>query len=110
MRVRQNDTVQVISGRDAGKRGKVQQVIPRDSRVMVEGLNIVKRHQRATAGCAFAPSPPRGVLLHILEDVPPFAGPDGTLRLRKEDLVTLPVPMAKVLVERGKARIVNVAP
>ena len=59
---------------------------------------------------AIPPSPPRGVLLHILEDVPPFAGPDGTLRLRKEDLVTLPVPMAKVLVERGKARIVNVAP
>ena len=49
MRVRQNDTVQVISGKDAGKRGKVQQVIPRDSRVMVEGVNIVKRHQRATA-------------------------------------------------------------
>ena len=49
MRVRQNDTVQVISGRDVGKRGKVQQVIPRDSRVMVEGVNIVKRHQRATA-------------------------------------------------------------
>ena len=59
---------------------------------------------------ATPPSPQRGVLLHILEDVPPFAGPDGTLRLRKEDLVTLPVPMAKVLVERRKARIVNVAP
>lgn len=55
------------------------------------------------------PSPPRGVLLHILEDVPPFAGPDGTLRLKKEDLVTLPSQMAKVLVERGKARIVNAA-
>jgi len=56
---------------------------------------------------AATPSPPRGVLLHILEDVPPFAGPDGTLHLKKEDLVTLPAQMAKVLVERGKARIVN---
>jgi DNA replication initiation complex subunit (GINS family) len=56
------------------------------------------------------PSLPRGVLLHILEDVPPFAGPDGTLRLKKEDLVTLPAQMAKVLVERGKARIVNATP
>jgi len=56
------------------------------------------------------PSPLRSVLLHILEDVPPFAGPDGTIRLRKEDLVTLPAQMARVLVERGKARIVNAAP
>lgn len=53
------------------------------------------------------PSSPRGVLLHILEDIPPFAGPDGTFRLKKEDLVTLPAQLAKVLVERGKARIVN---
>ena len=58
-----------------------------------------------------APPPvPKGVLLHILEDMPPFAGPDGTYRLRKEDLVTLPPQMAKVLVERGKARIVTPAP
>ncbi len=49
MRVRQNDTVEVISGRDAGKRGKVQQVLVPQDRVLVEGLNIVKRHQKPTA-------------------------------------------------------------
>ena len=49
MRVRQNDTVEVISGRDAGKRGKVQQVFVPQDRVLVEGLNIVKRHQKPTA-------------------------------------------------------------
>ena len=49
MRIRQNDTVEVISGRDAGKRGKVQQVLPSKGRVMVEGVNIVKRHQKPTA-------------------------------------------------------------
>ena len=54
--------------------------------------------------------PPKGVLLHILEDVPPFAGPDGTYRLRKEDVVTLPLQMAKILVERCKARVVTPAP
>jgi len=64
----------------------------------------------AAVPAAATPSPPRGVLLHILEDVPPFAGPDGTLRLRKEDLVTLPAQMAKVLVERGKARVVQAMP
>jgi large subunit ribosomal protein L24 len=49
MRVRQNDTVEVISGRDNGKRGKVQQVLPRQDRVLVEGVNIVKRHQKPTS-------------------------------------------------------------
>src|SRR3972149_2100231 len=49
MRIRQNDTVEVVSGRDAGKRGKVQQVLVRQDRVLVEGLNIVKRHQKPTA-------------------------------------------------------------
>ncbi|MBI4201036.1 MAG: 50S ribosomal protein L24 [Chloroflexi bacterium] len=49
MRIRRNDTVLVISGRDAGKRAKVQQVFPRDGLVLVEGVNVVKRHQKPTA-------------------------------------------------------------
>lgn len=53
---------------------------------------------------------PDGVLVRVLEDVPPFAGPDQTYRLRKEDLVTLPPQLAKVLVDRGKARPVTLAP
>jgi large subunit ribosomal protein L24 len=46
MKIRRDDIVQVISGKDAGKTGKVLRVDPRRSRVFVEGLNIVKRHQR----------------------------------------------------------------
>ncbi|GAW90899.1 50S ribosomal protein L24 [Calderihabitans maritimus] len=46
--VRKGDTVVVISGNDAGKRGKVLEVIPKKSRVIVEGVNIVKRHTRPT--------------------------------------------------------------
>ncbi|MBI4202878.1 MAG: 50S ribosomal protein L24 [Chloroflexi bacterium] len=49
MRVRQNDTVVIISGRDRDKRGKVQSVLPKKGLVVVEGLNMVKRHQRPTA-------------------------------------------------------------
>jgi DNA replication initiation complex subunit (GINS family) len=43
------------------------------------------------------------VLLRILEDIPPFAGPSGTYRLGKEDVVTLPSGIGKALVKRGKA-------
>ena len=47
-RIRSNDEVIVISGKDRGKRGKVLRVDPKKERVYVEGLNIVKRHQRPT--------------------------------------------------------------
>ncbi|MEG6523411.1 50S ribosomal protein L24 [Desulfotomaculum sp. 1211_IL3151] len=46
--VRKGDTVMVITGKDAGKKGKVVTVEPAKSRVTVEGVNVVKRHQKAT--------------------------------------------------------------
>jgi large subunit ribosomal protein L24 len=51
-RVRRGDEVIVISGKDRGKRGKVLRVEPKKERVFVEGLNIVKRHQRPTQTAA----------------------------------------------------------
>ena len=47
-RIKTDDQVIVISGKDRGKRGKVLRVDPKKQRVFVEGLNIVKRHQRPT--------------------------------------------------------------
>ena len=48
--VRKNDTVLVIAGKDKGKRGTVTQVMPREGRVVIEGVNIVKRHMKAQSG------------------------------------------------------------
>jgi large subunit ribosomal protein L24 len=45
-KIRRDDRVQVMSGKDAGKTGKVLRVEPKKNRLYVEGLNIVKRHQR----------------------------------------------------------------
>jgi large subunit ribosomal protein L24 len=50
MRIRQDDTVVVIAGKDKGKTGKVLRTDPRRDRVYVEGLNMVKRHQRPQPG------------------------------------------------------------
>ncbi|MGN6168005.1 MAG: 50S ribosomal protein L24 [Solirubrobacteraceae bacterium] len=47
-RIKTDDEVIVISGKDRGKRGKVLRVEPKKNRLYVEGLNIVKRHQRPT--------------------------------------------------------------
>ena len=49
LHVTKGDTVQVISGDDKGKRGRVLQVLPKSGRVIIEGINLVKRHRRATA-------------------------------------------------------------
>ncbi|TMM02595.1 MAG: 50S ribosomal protein L24 [Actinobacteria bacterium] len=49
MRIRRDDEVVVISGKDKGKTGRVLRVEPVKRRVYVEGLNIVKRHQRPSA-------------------------------------------------------------
>jgi len=46
LKIRRDDEVVVISGKDRGKRGRVLRVDPRRQRVFVEGLNIIKRHQR----------------------------------------------------------------
>ena len=50
VKIRRDDEVIVVSGKDRGKTGKVLRVDPKKSRVYVEGLNIVKRHQRPNAG------------------------------------------------------------
>ena len=44
--IKKGDTVEVISGEDLGARGTVQRVLPRKNRVVVAGVNIVKKHQR----------------------------------------------------------------
>jgi large subunit ribosomal protein L24 len=45
-RIKRDDEVVIIGGKDRGKRGKVLRVDPKKTRVYVEGLNIVKRHER----------------------------------------------------------------
>ena len=46
MRIRRDDTVRIIAGKDRGKTGRVLRVDPRHDRVVVEGANIIKRHTR----------------------------------------------------------------
>ncbi len=50
IRITKGDTVQVMSGDDKGRQGKVLQVHPKTGRITVEGINIVKRHRRAAQG------------------------------------------------------------
>jgi large subunit ribosomal protein L24 len=46
-KIRKNDQVVVIAGRDKGKRGRVLEVLPGEFKIKVEGVGMIKRHQRA---------------------------------------------------------------
>ncbi len=47
MKIKKNDNVLVIAGKDRGKKGKVRFVYPREDKVIVEGANFIKKHTRA---------------------------------------------------------------
>ena len=63
--VKKNDTVIVITGRDRGKRGRVLRVVPAKQRVVVEGVNFIKRHTR--------PNPQKNIKGGIVEREAPLA-------------------------------------
>jgi large subunit ribosomal protein L24 len=48
--IRKNDTVLIITGKDRGKRGRVLKVLPDKNRLIVEGMNMIKRHTRPNPG------------------------------------------------------------
>ncbi|MEM6710984.1 MAG: 50S ribosomal protein L24 [Pseudomonadota bacterium] len=49
-KIKKGDTVVVLAGRDKGRSGQVMQVIPKENRALVQGVNLVKKHQRAAPG------------------------------------------------------------
>jgi len=63
--IRKNDSVVVITGRDRGKRGRVLRVIPEKRRVIVEGVNFIKRHTR--------PNPQKNIKGGIVEREAPLS-------------------------------------
>lgn len=46
MKIKKGDNVLILSGKDRGKTGKVLDVFPRESKVIIEGMNLKKRHER----------------------------------------------------------------
>jgi large subunit ribosomal protein L24 len=49
LKIKKGDHVVVISGRDKGKQGEVIEMLPKESRALVRGINVVRRHQRQSA-------------------------------------------------------------
>ena len=64
LNIKKNDTVEVLSGKDRGRRGRVIEVLPKVSRVRIEGVNRIKRHTK--------PNPQRNVKGGIVEREDPI--------------------------------------
>jgi large subunit ribosomal protein L24 len=95
IRLRKNDLVEVITGRDKGKRGKVLVVLPEKGRLLVQGVNFIKRHTR--------PNPQKNIKGGIAEREAPIhvsnvmiVSPDDDKRTRIG---------SKLLPDGSKARI-----
>ena len=79
LHLKKGDEVEVISGKDKGRRGKVLQVLPKEGKVLVDGLNVVIRHKKAQPTQS-NPNPPSGRLEEsapILASKVMLVGPDG---------------------------------
>jgi len=63
MKLKRDDNVMVMAGRDKGKTGKVLAVIPKDSKVLVEGINIAKRHTKPSD------KNPRGGIIELTKPI-----------------------------------------
>lgn len=59
MKIKKGDTVEVVAGRDKGKRGEVLAVYPKENRVVVQGVNVRKKHKKAAPNAAGGRSAPQ---------------------------------------------------
>lgn len=88
MNIRKNDTVLVIRGKDAGQRGRVLEVMRKDERVLVEGLNKMKRHTKPSSRSQSGGIVEREAPIHVSNVMPwceAVSGPSRIIMKTLED-------------------------
>lgn len=70
MNIRKNDTVLVIRGESAGQRGRVIEVLRKKDRILIEGINMIKRHTKATSRAQAGGIVEREAPIHISNVMP----------------------------------------
>lgn len=86
MKVKKGDTVTIIAGKDRGKSGKVLRALPREERVVVDGVNVAKRHQRRQRGASAGQIVEKTLPVHVsnvaVQD--PESGKPTRIRIEKD--------------------------
>ena len=93
MKIKTNDRVKIVAGKDRGKEGKVIQVFPKEGKVVVEGLNIMKKHLRPRK---------QGEKGQVIELAAPFNASNVMLLCEK---CGKPTRVGYKIEEKGKNRI-----
>jgi large subunit ribosomal protein L24 len=86
MVIKRNDTVQVIAGKEKGKRGKVLRVFPDRARALVEKVNIIKRHTRPTQENQQGGIIEKEGTMHVSNIMPDCSKCDAPVRIRHQTL------------------------
>lgn len=88
MNIRKNDTVLIIRGPYKGRRGRVLEVYPKDQRLLVEGINLMKKHTKATSRNQTGGIVEREAPVHMSNVTPwcdTISGPSKIVMKRLED-------------------------
>jgi large subunit ribosomal protein L24 len=80
MKLKKGDEVEVLSGKDRGKRGVIMRVLAREERVIVEGVNVAKKHQRQTKARVKGGIIDKDMPVHV-STVGLVCGKDGPVRV-----------------------------
>jgi large subunit ribosomal protein L24 len=86
-RIRRGDTVQIISGKFKGKQGRITAVLPDEDKVIVEGINIKKRHVKPNARMPRGGVVEREAPIHACKVMPldPESGKPTRIRIQRDD-------------------------
>lgn len=86
MKIRKGDKVVVIAGKSRGEKGTVVRSFPKENKVVVEGVNMVKKHQRATRRGGKGQVVERAMPLHVsnVQMVDPKTGKGTRVRIARE--------------------------
>ncbi len=96
MKLRRDDMVVVIAGRDKGKTGKVVAVVPKENKVVVEGVNIIKKHTKPSQ------KNPKGGILEIVKAI------DASKVMVIDPKTGKPARIAYNVTAKGKERVFRV--
>ena len=80
MKIKKGDRVRVLTGKDRGKEGEVMRALPEEDRVIVDGVNVVKKHQRARSAVMQAGIIDKDMPIHA-SNVALICGTCGATRL-----------------------------
>ena len=87
MKIKKGDKVMVIAGKDRGKTGAIHRALPKENMVIIEGINVVKRHERASQNARKGQIVEKAMPIHVsnVQILDPKSGKPTRVRIVHEN-------------------------